>query len=111
MEAISPSMRNGIAAGIGLFIAFIGLQLSSLVTITKGAESHAGDEHALRFARPDRLFLRLVGHVACLQARRVRGAILWGILAGGATGRRLETGLPYARRRGDEIEDASPNRC
>ena len=31
LDAISPSMRDGIAVGIGLFITFIGLQNAGLV--------------------------------------------------------------------------------
>jgi AGZA family xanthine/uracil permease-like MFS transporter len=31
MDAMSPSMKNAIAAGIGLFIAFIGLQNAGLI--------------------------------------------------------------------------------
>ena len=30
-NAVSPSLKNGIAAGIGLFIAFIGLQNAGLI--------------------------------------------------------------------------------
>src|SRR5262245_51871520 len=36
MDAISPSMKNAIAAGIGLFIAFIGLQNTGLVVKDPG---------------------------------------------------------------------------
>ena len=31
LDAVSPSMRNGIAGGIGLFIAFIGLENAGVV--------------------------------------------------------------------------------
>ncbi len=83
MEAISPSMRHGIAGGIGLFIAFIGLQLSSLVVIVK--EPVATLAMNTHFASPDLIVFFFGLLVMCvLQARRVRGAILWGILAGGA---------------------------
>ena len=36
MEAISPSMRNGIAIGIGLFVALIGLENTKLVSTKNG---------------------------------------------------------------------------
>jgi AGZA family xanthine/uracil permease-like MFS transporter len=36
LDAVSPSMRDGIAAGIGLFIAFIGLQNAGLVVADPG---------------------------------------------------------------------------
>ncbi|MCC6126783.1 MAG: NCS2 family permease [Pirellulales bacterium] len=93
MEAISPSMRHGIAGGTGLFIAFIGLQLSSLVQIVK--EPVATLAMNPRFASPDLIvfFFGLLV-MSVLQARRVRGAILWGILAGGLLAVALKLGLP-----------------
>lgn len=36
LNAISPSVKNAIAVGIGLFIAFIGLQASGLITGSEG---------------------------------------------------------------------------
>ncbi len=36
LDVISPSMRNGIAAGIGLFIAFIGFQGASVIVAAEG---------------------------------------------------------------------------
>lgn len=36
INAVSPSMRNGIAVGIGVFIAFIGLQNSGLIVDKPG---------------------------------------------------------------------------
>jgi adenine/guanine/hypoxanthine permease len=93
MEAISPSMRNGIAGGIGLFIAFIGLQLSSLVVIIK--EPVATLAMNTRFASPDLIVFFFGLLMMCvLQARHVRGAILWGILAGSALAISLKLGLP-----------------
>jgi AGZA family xanthine/uracil permease-like MFS transporter len=80
LNAVSSSMRDGIAVGIGLFITFIGLQATGLVV---------RDPHVLvtlnhRFASPD-LVVFFFGLLltAALSARRVRGAILWGI--GGST--------------------------
>ena len=35
-NAVSPSLKNGIAAGIGLFIAFIGLQHAGLIIENPG---------------------------------------------------------------------------
>lgn len=89
VDAISPSMKNGIAVGIGLFIAFIGLQNTGL--IITAASIIPGDPPILapatlvklnpHFASPDILifFFGLV-LTAVLHARRVRGSILWGIL-------------------------------
>ncbi len=78
LEAISPTMRHGIAVGIGLFIAFIGLENGSLVVASPGTLVKMNP----RFAAPDLVvfsFGLLV--TAGLHARRVRGAIVWGILA------------------------------
>lgn len=78
LEAISPTMRHGIAVGIGLFIAFIGLENGSLVMADPGTLVKLNPH----FAAPDIIvfgFGLLV--TAGLHARRVRGAIVWGILA------------------------------
>ncbi len=79
-NAISPSLKNGIAAGIGLFIAFIGLQNVSLIVKDGGT----GVKLNAHFASPDLLvfFFGLL-LTAGLHARKTRGSILWGIL--GAT--------------------------
>jgi AGZA family xanthine/uracil permease-like MFS transporter len=79
-NTLSPSLKSGIAAGIGLFIAFIGLQNASLVLKDPGT----GVKLNPHFASPD-LVVFFVGLLltAILYARKVRGAILWGIV--GAT--------------------------
>ncbi len=85
-NAVSPSLKNGIAAGIGLFIAFIGLQNAGLIIKDPGTAVKLN----ARFGSPDLLvfFFGLL-LTAVLHARKVRGSILWGIA--GATG--LATGL------------------
>ncbi|MGD0655441.1 MAG: NCS2 family permease [Thermoguttaceae bacterium] len=92
MEAISPSMRNGIAVGIGLFIAFIGLQFTHLVIPDPGTCVKMN----VQFSSPDIIvfFFGLIV-TAVLHARRVRGSILWGIIAGGLLAVALCLGLPY----------------
>lgn len=79
-NAVSPSLKNGIAAGIGLFIAFIGLQNAGLIVKDPGTavklNAHFGSPDLLVF------FLGLL-LTSVLNARKVRGAILWGII--GAT--------------------------
>jgi len=79
IDAISPSLKNGIAVGIGLFISFIGLKNAgiivgssgTLVTMT-GSIAHA---NVLVFG---------IGFIVMIifQVRKIRGAILWGIAAG-----------------------------
>lgn len=92
IDAISPSLKSGIAVGIGLFIAFIGLQNAgvivsaasvipgshppaispgTLVTLTKNLVS--GNVLVFGFG-----FLVIV----VLHARRIKGSILYGIFAG-----------------------------
>jgi adenine/guanine/hypoxanthine permease len=75
-NAVSPSLKNGIAAGIGLFIAFIGLQNAGLILKDPGTAVKLN----AHFASPD-LVVFFVGLLttAALHARRVRGSILWGI--------------------------------
>jgi AGZA family xanthine/uracil permease-like MFS transporter len=91
LDAVSPSLRSGIAAGIGLFVAFIGLQNATLVLKDPGT----GVKINPHFASPD-LIVFFVGLLltAGLHARRVRGAILWGILAATLLSIGLKMALP-----------------
>ncbi|MDO9542186.1 MAG: NCS2 family permease [Kiritimatiellia bacterium] len=77
INAVSPSMKNGIAVGIGLFIAFIGLQNAHIIIPNPGTAVKLNPE----FASPD-VIIFLVGLIvtASLHARRVKGSILWGII-------------------------------
>jgi AGZA family xanthine/uracil permease-like MFS transporter len=80
-NAVSPSLKNGIASGIGLFIAFIGLQNASLILKDPGTAVKLN----AHFTSPDLIvFFTGLLLTAVLHARKVRGSILWGIL--GATG-------------------------
>jgi AGZA family xanthine/uracil permease-like MFS transporter len=81
MNAISPSLKHAIAGGIGLFIAFIGLQNAGVIVKDPGTAVKLN----AHFASPG-LAVFCVGLLvaAGLHARRVRGSILWGILAAGA---------------------------
>ena len=80
INAISPSMKHGIAVGIGIFIAFIGLH---------GAGVVLKDPRTLVTLNTDFSSLDLIVFffglllTAVLYARKVRGAIILGIL--GAT--------------------------
>ncbi len=94
VDAISPSMRSAIAVGIGLFIAFLGLRQGGLVV---------GRPATLVGLNPDLrstdVFVFAVGLLvsAVLLARRVRGALLWGMAAAavvaGLLGKVAFTGL------------------
>jgi len=91
LSAISPSMRNGIAIGIGLFIALIGLEKAGLV-VPNPATCVTLNPH---FASPDVIvfFFGLL-LTAGLHARRVRGSIVWGILAATLLAIGLKAALP-----------------
>ena len=122
--AISPSMRNAIAIGIGLFITLIGLRNAGLVLNSEG--TGRDDEPAACLARFDRLLLRTVSH-RIADGPGVRGAIVWGILGGTAlavalkvrhpvpargdypVGRGCEIGVDDAVRRRNPIVSAPPS--
>jgi AGZA family xanthine/uracil permease-like MFS transporter len=91
LDAISPSMRAGIAIGIGLFIAFIGLQGARLVVGDPGTLVQLNPH----FASPD-LIVFFFGLLvtAGLYALRVRGSIVLGILAATLLAVVLKLGLP-----------------
>ncbi len=92
INAISPSMKNAVAAGIGLFIAFIGLRNAGLILPDPGTAVRMNPH----FASPD-LLVFLFGFLltAILEARRCRGAILWGILATTVLAIGLKLALPH----------------
>jgi len=105
-RAISPSMRHAIAIGIGLFIALIGLQTAELVVV--GPKSLAINPH---FDSPDLVvFFFGLFLTAALYARRVRGAIIWGILGATLFAVALKYGLaaaPEAIRQSKLVADSS----
>jgi AGZA family xanthine/uracil permease-like MFS transporter len=78
IDAISPSMRNGIAVGIGLFIAFIGLRNGGIIVGKPGTLLGLNSQLASADVAVFGLGL-LVASV--LLVRGVRGALLWGIIA------------------------------
>ncbi|TAL06323.1 MAG: NCS2 family permease [Verrucomicrobia bacterium] len=90
-NAVSPSMKNGIAAGIGLFIAFIGLQNAGVIIKDPGSAVKLN----AHFASPD-LIVFFIGllTIAVLHARKIRGSILWGIVAATALAIGLKQILP-----------------
>lgn len=94
IDAISPSMRNAIAVGIGLFIAFIGLRNAGLIVGKSG--TLLGLNTQLYSAE---VLVFMVGLLVSttLTLRRVRGSLLWGIGAGATaallTGKVAFTGI------------------
>ena len=80
IDAVPASLKHAIAAGIGLFVAFIGLVNAGLVERPAGG----GILHLGNLARPP-VLVAILGLLvtAVLLARKVRGAILLGMLAAG----------------------------
>jgi AGZA family xanthine/uracil permease-like MFS transporter len=82
ITAIPESLKHGIAVGIGLLVAFIGLQWGGLVVASPGTLVGLG-----RLGAPPALLTALGLLVTgVLMARRVPGAILIGIMASTAVG-------------------------
>lgn len=77
ITAVPDSLKHAIAVGIGLLIAFVGLQWSGIVVGSPATLVKLGDLHS----RPVLLSIGGFSLIAILSALRVRGAILWGILA------------------------------
>ncbi len=92
LDALSPSLKNSIAVGIGLFIAFIGLQNAGLI-VKSPATGVTLNHH---FGSPD-LIVFFVGLfvAAALHARKVRGAILWGIASATVLAIAFKLALPH----------------
>ena len=91
-NAVSPSLKNAIAAGIGLFIAFIGLQNAGLILKDPGTAVKLN----AHFASPDLVvFFTGLLTTAALHTRKVRGSILWGIITTTALAVALKLALPH----------------
>jgi len=95
MHAIPRDLRRAIGAGIGLFIAFIGAVNARLVIVPSGTVHVLKDNPSAALppvtfgslAEPDALVAVLVLLLtAFLMARKVRGALILGIIAGTALG-------------------------
>ncbi len=77
INGMPDSLKEAIAVGIGLFIAMIGFQWSGVVVASSGSIVGLGDMHS----RPVLLSVFGIVVTIVLAAVRVRGALLWGILA------------------------------
>jgi AGZA family xanthine/uracil permease-like MFS transporter len=77
IDGIPASLKEAIAVGIGLFIAMIGFQWSGIVVASPGTIVGLGSLHSAP------VLLSLFGLLLTmiLLSARVRGALLWGILA------------------------------
>lgn len=87
-DAIPKAVKAAISAGIGLFIAFLGLQNAGLVV---NSDSTLVDLHSFNvfFGKvtwpellPIIVTILAVFVIAILSKRKVKGAVLWGILGG-----------------------------
>lgn len=82
ISAIPESLKHAIGAGIGLLIATVGLQWAGVIVATPGTIVGLGDLHH----RVVLLSLGTLTFTAILVARRVPGALLWGVLASAVAG-------------------------
>lgn len=87
LDAIPISLKSAIAAGIGLFIAFIGMQHAGLLhsdpnTMVAMTNFGANPEYLKPF------LLSVIGIViiSILMAQKVKGAVLWGMLISAVIG-------------------------
>lgn len=76
ITAIPPAIKHATTAGIGLFIAYIGLKSAGLIVASEATLTTLGDLRSPQTAVP----LLGFGIMAALFARRVAGALLWGIV-------------------------------
>lgn len=77
ITAVPASLKHAITVGIGLLIALIGLQWSGIVIDSPATLVTLGD----LTSTPTLLALSTLAMMAVLTARRVRGALLMGMLA------------------------------
>jgi AGZA family xanthine/uracil permease-like MFS transporter len=77
VEAIPEAVKHATTAGIGMFIAYIALKSAGIIVASEATFTTLGDLRAPATA------VSLLGLVitSALFARRVTGALLWGILA------------------------------
>lgn len=76
MNALPSSLHNAIAVGIGVFIAFIGLQMSGIIMSHGATFVTLGKIHS----KPVLIAIFGIFVTLTLMAHRVKGAILMGIL-------------------------------
>jgi AGZA family xanthine/uracil permease-like MFS transporter len=87
LDVVPMQLKQAISVGIGFFILFIGLKNAGIITFFSGNETPVGTVSGLIELTPLNswsIFVTIIGLAVtvALVARRVPGAILWGILAG-----------------------------
>ena len=104
VDSISPSLRGGIAVGIGLFIAFIGLQNAGLVVKDPVTAVRLNP----LWLSPD-LLVFFAGLLASagLHARGIRGSILGGIVVAALVALVLRFALPPFEIGGERLAELS----
>ncbi|MBQ3140980.1 MAG: NCS2 family permease [Clostridia bacterium] len=86
-QAIPDSIRKAIPAGIGLFIAFLGLQNAGIVVNDDSTLVKLTSFNLLNVSwasiMPVVVTIAAVIAIAVMAKKNVRGAVLWGIIGGG----------------------------
>lgn len=82
LDVMSPSMRSAIAVGIGLFIAFIGLQNAEIIT---DAPTLVAFNSSQVLSVESAVFWAGLGTTLILAMRRIPGSILIGIVVAAVT--------------------------
>lgn len=99
-EAIPAPVRLTIPAGVGLFIAFIGLKNAGIVVadpetfVTMASFGLLFGSAAWADVMPMVVTLAVLIAIAVMSCRGVRGAVLWGILGGSALYYLLGAAIP-----------------
>lgn len=75
LESIPPTLRYAISAGIGMFIAFIGLKNAGIIVAKEGTFVGLG-----AFTAPCLLGILAILVSGVLMARGVKGALFWAII-------------------------------
>ena len=87
-SAIPDAVRKAIPAGIGLFIAFLGLQNAGIIVpnsstgVTLGSFNLISGANAWADIMPMIVAIIALCVIAILSKKQVRGSVLWGILVG-----------------------------
>jgi len=87
-EAIPKPVRIAIPAGIGLFIAFIGLQDAKIVVSNESTLVTLASFNILKGTTwatfmPILITLLTIFGIATMAQKKIKGSVLWGILGGG----------------------------